>query len=69
MNQKEYELIAEVIRQRKENASQLYKLGYSEDQIMLVLNTIEDLQQFLTSKMSITYRNFDIGKFTAACEL
>lgn len=68
MNQKEFNLIAEVIRGRKENAAQSFHFGYSQQDIEHALLTIKDLQDFLAYEFR-AYPAFDEAKFTQACAI
>ena len=67
MNQKEYNLIAYVIRARKENALQCAAFGYSEQDIKQAINVIDDLQWFMSYELANTYKNFDGKKFEEMC--
>ena len=69
MNQKEYNLIADVIRGRKENAAQSYNFGYSLADIERALNIIGDLQDFMSYELEREYSNFDPKKFKEACSI
>ena len=68
MNQKEYNLIAYVIRARKENALQMAAFGYSEQDITAAINVIDDLQWFMSYELANTYSNFDGKKFEEMCK-
>jgi hypothetical protein len=59
MNQKEYELIAYVIRARKENINQCAAFGYSERDITAARDVLDDLQWFMSYELANTYDNFD----------
>lgn len=68
MNQKEYNLIADVIRGRKENAIWSLHFDYSQSDIDHALATIADLQDMMAYELAHTYSNFDRDKFIKACE-
>jgi len=68
MNQKEYELIAYVIRSRKENINQCAAFGYSERDITAARDVLEDLQWFMSYELANTYSNFDGKKFEELCK-
>lgn len=68
MNQKEYELIAYVIRARKENALASAASGYSEQDSKQAINVIDDLQWFMSYQLANTYSNFDGKKFEELCK-
>lgn len=69
MNQKEYNLIADVIRGRKENAAQSFHFGYSQADIEHTLATIADLQDMMEYELAREYSNFDREKFREACKI
>ena len=69
MNQKEYNLIANVIRDRKKNAENGIHFGYSRREIDHALNTLADLQDILVYELRNTYDNFDEAKFTNICSI
>lgn len=70
MNQKEYELIAEVIRGRKINATQSAHFGYSQKEIEDWLAVLTDLQDFMAYELARNYpKTFDHDKFIKACGL
>lgn len=69
MNQKEYNLIADVIRGRKENAAQSYHFGYSQNDIEHALATISDLEDFMAYELKREYSNFNEQMFRKACKL
>lgn len=69
MNQKEYNLIAEVIRGRKENTAQSYHFGYSQQDIERGLAIISDLEDFMAYELKRTYSNFNEQMFREVCKL
>lgn len=69
MNEKEFNLIAYVIRGRKENAAQSFHFGYSQADIESALATINDLQDMMEYELAQEYSNFDRAKFKEACKL
>lgn len=60
MNQKEYELIAHVIRSRKE-----FNLGAENDE---AYNEVDELQWLMSYELANTYSNFDGKKFEELCK-
>lgn len=69
MNQKEYDLIASVIRGRKVNAQESFHFGYSQKSIDHALNTIADLEDMMAYELAQTYSSFDRKKFHQACKM
>lgn len=69
MNQKEYELIADVIRDRKENATRSKAFGYSDREIESWLAVLNDFQDMLAYRLGKEYASFDSEKFNQACKL
>jgi hypothetical protein len=70
MNQKEYELIAGVIKQRIFNTKRLSKLGWTEKELNAGLAVLEDLTIFLAYELGRKYpKTFDREKFMKACGL
>ena len=69
MNQKEYEIIAGVIRGRKQNALDSLHFGYTQEQVDGWLLTIADLQDMMAYELSQEYSTFDRDKFLKACEV
>lgn len=69
MNQKEYNLIAYVIRDRKQNSVNSLQYGYSQDEVNSELATIADLQDHMAMELAREYSTFDKEKFTEACRI
>lgn len=67
MNQKEYELIASVIKGRRANTRNLDKLGWSADEVDAGLDVLADFTDFITAELARNYANFDRDKFLTAC--
>lgn len=68
MNRREYMIIAEVIRERKENAHEWIHFGYSQAEVEAALATINDLQDHMVYRLKEEYANFDEAKFVEACK-
>lgn len=70
MNQKEFETIAAVIRDRKENAQHLGVFGWTQSEVEAGAAALEDLQVFMAAKLAATYpKTFHSDKFMQACEV
>lgn len=70
MNQKEYEVVAGVIKGRIDNAKHLNKIGWSDDDIATAIEILEDLISFMVNEFDHTYpKTFDSIKFLRACGL
>ena len=70
MNQKEFETIAAVIRDRKENGAHLHHFGWTRREVEAAAATIYDLQLFMAAKLRATYpKTFHYDKFMEACEV
>lgn len=67
MNQKEYELIADVIRGRKINSIESKHFGYNQNEIDSWLAVIEDLQDMMEYELAMNSHKFDRKKFRKAC--
>jgi hypothetical protein len=66
MNRKEYILIAETLREYKENEIESLKFEYTVSDIDLSLSIIEDLESRFVDRLRHEYRNFDEVKFKEA---
>lgn len=70
MNKKEFETIAAVIRDRKENGAHLHHFGWTWREMEAAKATIDDLQVFMAEKLRATYpKTFHYDKFMQACEI
>lgn len=70
MNAKEFNTIAEVIRDRKINVQHLDAFDWSQSDIEAGQAILDDLQVFMAAKLAVVYpKTFDITKFNDACEV
>lgn len=68
MNRREFIIIAEVIRELKENAHEWIHYGYSLAEVESAMATINDLQDHMVYRLKEEYPKFDESKFIEACK-
>lgn len=68
MNRKEYILIAEVLREARENELEALKFDYTEDDIRPAMQTIAYLEDKFVDRFRDEYPNFDELKFRKECK-
>ena len=68
MNRKEYMIIAETIREQRENEFEALHFGYTEEDIQPALLTIADFEDRIVDRLRSEYANFDEAKFRLACK-
>lgn len=66
MNRKEYILIAETLREYKENEIESLKFGYTKTDVDRVLAVIEDLESRFIDRLRDEYSNFNERMFREA---
>lgn len=68
MNRREYILIAETIREQRENELESLNFGYTEEDIKPAMLTIADFEDRIVNRLRDEYANFDEAKFRIACK-
>ena len=66
MNRKEYRLIAETLREYKENEIESLKFEYTKTDVDRVLAVIEDLESRFIDRLRDEYSNFNERMFREA---
>lgn len=67
MTKKDYELIAQVIRDRFENSQLLDRLNFTVKEVEATEATITDLAYYMSSRLAQDNPNFDRKRFLEAC--
>jgi len=67
MTKKDYQLIADVICGRVENAKLSLHFGYTDEDISHALNTLSDLADMMAYELKLDNSKFDRDKFLSAC--
>lgn len=69
MNRREYIIIAETIREQRENEYESTRVGgYTEDDIRPALLTIADFEDRICDRLRSEYGNFNESMFREACK-
>lgn len=63
MTRKDYELLTNVLKGRRENTWELDKLGWTGNEITVGISIIDDLTDFLASELWNDNKSFDRAKF------
>lgn len=63
MVRRDYQLLTDVLKDRRENAWNLDKLGWTGNEITVAISTLDDLTDFLADALAQDNRAFDKDKF------